>query len=87
MSIPSELSQSEPYSYWYLNSAYIARTKSGSSTIEQYDQDSQKWRVEDRIIWIKWLSEGRRKITESVANKMIAQWAANTSKFSEQNPL
>ncbi len=79
MSSSSEISRPEEYSYWYLNSAYIARTKTDSSTIEHYDPASQMWKVEDRMLYIKWPGEGRRKITEAFANKIIKTWAANRS--------
>lgn len=72
-----EIARPEQYSYWYLNSAYIARTQPDSRIIEHYDPPSRKWKVEDRILFIKWPAEGRREITEAFADKMIKAWAAN----------
>ena len=80
MSIHSALPPSEAYSYWYLNSAYIARTKPDSRVIQHYNPASQAWEPENRIIFIKWLSEGRVKVPEDFANKIIAQWAANRAR-------
>ena len=80
MSTSSGISQAEPYSYWCLRSPYIARTKSGCPEIQHYDPVSQTWKLEDRLTFIKWLSEGGVKVPEDFANKVIAQWAANRSK-------
>ena len=80
MGTSSGISPTEPYSYWYRRPAYLARTTPDSSEIQHYDPVSQTWKVEDRLMYIKWLSEDRVKVPEDFANKIIAQWTANRCK-------
>lgn len=80
MSLSSEVSPTEPYSYWFRRSAYLGRTKPNSSEIQHYDPVSQTWKVENRIRYIEWLSQERVSVPQYFANNLINQWKVNRGK-------